>query len=84
MKRGRPLHTSEDGSGATSIETYSRGEMMTYSLRTLTLMLDHLKWARNEGRNLQEESDAVQVKMMGYESLAAAEKAAQAMGNTLA
>ena len=81
MGHGRPLHTSEDGvSGGTSVETYSRGELKTYSERTLELMLAHFSAARDEGRNLQEESDTVQVKGLGYESLDAAEAKALALG----
>ena len=32
--RGRPLHTEEDTPESTSVETYMRGELATYSERT--------------------------------------------------
>lgn len=77
MRRGRPLHTSEDSAAVTSLETYSRGELKTYSTKTLELMLEHFRQARDEGRNLQEESDTEQVRQLGYADLAAAEEAAR-------
>ena len=38
--KGRPLRTSEDSTGETSFETYLRGELKTYSARTITLLLE--------------------------------------------
>ena len=75
MRHGRPLHTSDDRLG-TSIETYSRGELKTYSEATLQLIYQRFSEAQAEGVNLQEQSDEAQVRMLGYASLAAAEKTA--------
>ena len=36
--KGRPLRTSEDSAMETSFETYLRGELKTYSARTITLL----------------------------------------------
>lgn len=41
-KCGRPLTTAED-SGETSVETYTRGELLSYSVETLELYLAHLR-----------------------------------------
>ena len=41
-KCGRPLTTAED-SGEASVETYTRGELLTYSMETLELYLTHLR-----------------------------------------
>ena len=42
-RRGRPLTTAEDHDAVTSVETYTRGELQTYSERTLELYLNHLR-----------------------------------------
>ena len=48
-RRGRPLTTAEDHDAVTSVETYTRGELQTYSERTLELYLNHLrKLAQNK------------------------------------
>jgi hypothetical protein len=36
--RGRPIRAYEDGTFVTSFETYNRGELATYSLKTLQLL----------------------------------------------
>lgn len=49
---GRPLRAAEALPGFTAIETYSRGELSTYSLRTLRLYADYTARCREEGVNL--------------------------------
>lgn len=73
-KCGRPLTTAEDASG-TSVETYTRGELMTYSFETLKQYLHHLK--ELEQSNVLFPMIVMQetVKANGYFSLDAAEKA---------
>lgn len=73
--RGRVIRSAQDTPNATSIETYSRGELATYSAHTLELMLEHFEQAQADGRNLQEDVDAYIAKSYGYPSLAAAEQA---------
>ena len=73
--RGRVIRSAQDTPNATSIETYSRGELATYSEHTLELMLEHFEQAAAVGRNLQEDVDAFIAKSYGYPSLAAAEAA---------
>jgi len=48
---GRPAESSSDDYG-TSIETYQRGELMTYSARTLKLFLEFVQRLKGEGKNL--------------------------------
>jgi len=71
--RGRVIRTSQDSPGTTSIETYSRGELATYSERTLELMLEHFANAQALGQNLQEDVYAYTARSYGYRSLADAE-----------
>ena len=73
--RGRAIRSSQDTPSATSIETYSRGELATYSEHTLELTLAHFGQAQAAGRNLQEDVDTCIAKSYGYRSLADAEAA---------
>jgi hypothetical protein len=50
-KRGRPLFSTEDSFGVTSMETYLRGELATFSLRTLEVCLDHIQKEKSEKIN---------------------------------
>ena len=73
--RGRPIRSAQDSQYATSIETYSRGELATYSLGTLQLMLERFQQARDDNANLQMEVDTRTARSYGYASLAKAEEA---------
>ena len=75
MSKGRAIRTEQDTPTDTSLETYSRGELSTYSVQTLQLMLAQFEKLRDEGTNLQEKTVADEAKAYGYESLEAAEKA---------
>lgn len=81
---GRPLYSSQDLGGTTSIETYQRGELMTYSTRTLELLYKHLCSLEAEGVSLAEKILEGSVCSYGYRSLEEAEaetrKRAEAMG----
>lgn len=48
---GRLIHSREDSIFDTSIETYLRGELGTYSENTIMLYLDYVKQLESEGRN---------------------------------
>lgn len=50
--RGRSIHTSEDNLYNTSIETYLRGELATYSEETIKLYYDYVKQLESIGKNL--------------------------------
>jgi hypothetical protein len=69
IKRGRPLFSREDSIGVTSMETYLKGELSTYSLRTLELYLDHIQKEQSENVNGSAITLLYMVKQYGYDSL---------------
>lgn len=71
--RGRPLHTTHSHSSVTSVETYFRGELATYSLGTLKLYLEHVQRQKAAGINGTEAVLEFTVKLHGYDSLIDAE-----------
>jgi len=73
--RGRAIHTADDTQDITSLETYSRGELSTYSEQTLRLMLAHFEEAFDAGTNLQIDVDDRIARSYGYNGLDAAEAA---------
>ena len=74
-RRGRPLTAAEDHGAVTSVETYTRGELTTYSEQTLELYLNHLqKLEQNKVRFPMIVMKAT-VRANGYFSLDEAEKA---------
>ena len=73
--RGRAITSDEDTEQSTSIETYSRGELATFSEETLRLMLALFEQAQADGKNLQESIETYTAARYGYASLAAADAA---------
>ncbi len=73
---GRPLYSDADVWGETSIETYQRGELMTYSTRTLELLYRHLCALEANGVSLAEKILEASVCSYGYRSLKEAETVA--------
>ena len=69
VKRGRPLYSSQDSPFATSVETYLRGELSTYSKRTLDLYYANVLKQKSENINGSELIFDQMVKQYGYESL---------------
>lgn len=74
---GRPLHSSDDTPWATSVETYARGEISTYSERTIALYYQFIMGCKASGRNLTTEVRANQAKFQGWKSLDQVEAAEQ-------
>jgi hypothetical protein len=72
---GRPLRSASDFSGVTSIETYQLGELLTYSEKTLALLLEHVRALEAEGVSLAAEMLKNSVRFYGYTSLEEAEAA---------
>lgn len=70
----RVIHTSEDTRYSTSFETYLRGEMGTYSDRTLDLYGRFIVSYLQTGRNLTKDIMNNTALLYGYESLEKAEE----------
>lgn len=65
----RPIHTSQDTQWETSFETYARGEISTFSDKTVDLYLKMVEDMDSKGQNLSEITVLYMVKFYGYESL---------------
>lgn len=71
--QGRSIHTSEDSHVNTSAETYLRGELATYSDRTLALYGAFVAEYARKGKNLIRDTITHTVQLYGYSDLEAAE-----------
>ncbi len=74
MRRSRPLRSSSDTDYQTSFETYLRGELETYSQKTLTLLDEDISAALLEKKNMNQKLYEYMIKNLGYESLEEAEE----------
>jgi len=74
---GRPMYSREDTPWQTSSETYLRGELYSYSERTLELYLEQVSDAEKCGNNLCEAILNHTVRAYGYESAKAYEVLAE-------
>lgn len=73
-KRGRVLTTAEDGIMAgSSMESYLRGELLTYSMHTLELIYRETMEAYEKGESLLKQTIANETLFYGYGSLEEAE-----------
>ena len=70
----RSIHTGEDTLWNTSYETYLRGELSTYSDRTLELYGRFITELCRQGKNLAEMTLSNTAVLYGYESLEDLEK----------
>jgi hypothetical protein len=75
LRRGRPLLRSADRPGVTSLETYLRGELATYSDRTLKYYHAHIQQQVAAGINGARITLEYMVCRSGFASLAEAEQA---------
>ncbi|WP_414151456.1 DUF4125 family protein [Acetobacterium carbinolicum] len=73
-EQGRPIHADEDGPFTTSIETYERGELSTYSEKTLKLYNKFITQLLEENKNLSKIVVENTVREYGFASLDQAEK----------
>lgn len=69
LKRGRPIFSTEDRPRVTSLETYLRGELATYSPGTLDLYLANVMQQKSDGINGSEITLMHTTKQYGYNSL---------------
>ena len=67
--QARSIHTSEDSLFNTSYETYLRGEISTYSDRTLGLYGRFVARLASEGKNIARMTMENTAKMYGYDSI---------------
>lgn len=73
--RGRVLTTAEDGIMAgSSMESYLRGELLSCSMETLTLIWQETKEACEKGESLLKQTIANETLFYGYQSLEEAEQ----------
>ena len=70
VEQGRPIHASQAARWETSCETYMRGEMYTYSERTLELLWRQVQSRKAQGRNMNEEIWEYTARLYGKKSLA--------------
>jgi hypothetical protein len=74
---GRPLYSAEDYAGFTSVETYQRGELLTYSKRTLKTLLAHIEALTSKGESYARDVLSNTVRFYGFATLEEAEAAAE-------
>jgi len=67
--RGRPIYKSEDSQFVTSFETYLRGELATYSKRTLELYYENISELKSRNISGAEVVLDHMVRRYGYNSL---------------
>lgn len=69
LKKGRPIYSLEDSMFVTSVETYLRGELMTYSQRTLEIYYKNILKQQSENINGSEITLFYMLKQYGFNSL---------------
>ena len=72
---GRPLYSSDGGSGVVSVETYQYSELLTYSEATLKALYEHITQLATQNIMLAELILTDSVKHYGYKTLDDAEAA---------
>ena len=82
-RAGRPLSAADDSEHRTSVETYQRGELLTYSENTLRLLLDQVQTMSLKGESLPRNILENIVRFYGYSDLNAAEEAAAKKARTV-
>lgn len=68
-RKGRPIRQSEANSGETSFETYTTGELLTYSLSTLKSLWAYIQYLKSLGRNLNLEILQYTAALYGFTSI---------------
>ena len=71
----RPIRSSEDKYGFTSMETYARGELETYPQELLSLYAEYVNKLQEAGLSLSQKNLNTMVAMYGYKSIEEAEGA---------
>ena len=71
----RPIRSSEDKYGFTSMETYARGELETYPQELLSLYAEYVNKLQEAGLSLSQKNLNTMVAMYGYKNIDEAEGA---------
>ncbi len=71
---GRPLYSTDESNGETSLETYQLGELLTYSSKTLHCLETHMLELEARGTSLARLLLENNVRCFGFDSLESAEK----------
>lgn len=79
-KMGRPIFSYQDTPGVISVETYLKGELLTYSIRTLELLLEDYQLKKSQNINGSEIVLDQVAEQHGYRSAALAENIMNAKG----
>lgn len=79
-RMGRPLRSADEVDGYASVETYEKGELLTYSEATLRALLRAVEDGEKAGVSFAERIQENGIRSMGYASLAEAEEDAAARG----
>ena len=69
----RPIRSSEDKYGFTSMETYARGELETYPEELILMYADYVEQLWADGISLAQKNLNTMVQMYGYDSIEEAE-----------
>ena len=77
MGGARPASSSQDTPSVTSFETYLKGELETYSDRTISLLYKDVKEKWETGNNRAMDTCRYMVEQLGYDSLEDAETTAK-------
>ena len=72
--KGRPLHSKYDTPNYTSIETYLKGELSSYSIKTLKLYYEYIQNCVSNNINLAENNLENIVLEKGYKTIEEAEE----------
>jgi hypothetical protein len=79
-KMGRPLRSSDEQSGYASVETYEKGELLTYSEKTLAALLKAVEAADAAGISFAGKIQENGILSLGYASMEEAEADARSRG----
>lgn len=74
--KSRPVTADGDASGFTSMETYSRGELLTYPTELLEMYAEYVDTLAASGKSLSLMIEDTMVKLYGYKSIEDAENRA--------
>ncbi len=72
-RAGRPILSTGDASGFTSMETYARGELATYPEQLLQEYFDYLQELREDGKSISVLDREIMTKLYGYATIQDAE-----------